>query len=177
MPEPPKPEASRFTPPRPEPPGYDPRPATPPHPLVSGTVASVAGNDVSVIGRDLTIIGQQITIVSQGSLKIDAEIQGDLRSVELVIGEHAKVFGTVAAESVVVRGAVTGAVRGLEVFLQAGAHVDGDIHYKSLTVDRDAIFEGRSRRTEDRNELLQVGNGKAGEPKPLALVGGSPGRD
>lgn len=111
----------------------------------------------SVIGRDLTIMGEQITIISRGSLQVDAEIQGNLRSVELVVGESAKVEGTVAAETVVVRGEVKGAVRGVKVSLQSSARVEGDLYYKSLSIDEGAVFDGHSHRSDDMAELLPDG--------------------
>ena len=121
-----------------------------PRPLVS---TYDMGMQSSVIGRDLTIMGEKITILSKGALEIDAEIVGNLGGVELVIGEHARVNGTVAAETVVVRGEVIGAVRGHQVTLQSGARVSGDITYSSLSVEQGAVFDGRSRYSRDENEL------------------------
>ncbi len=124
--------------------------SSPPRPVIS---PYDGGHNTSVIGRDLTIMGEKITIVSKGTLEIDAEIQGDLGGVELVVGEHARIHGTVAAETVVVRGEVVGAVRGSQVTLQSGARVEGDIFYSTLSIEQGAVFDGRSRHSHDQKEL------------------------
>jgi len=117
---------------------------------------SDASSEMSVIGKDLTIIGEKLTIISQSRLQVDGVVHGDLHSVEVVIGEGGHVSGTVAAENVVVRGGVEGAIRGERVELQSTARVEGDIHHKSLSIDQGAIFDGRSRRPEDLSELKPV---------------------
>lgn len=114
---------------------------------------SVVGAETSVIGKDLTIMGEKLTIISQSRLQVDGVVKGDLHSVEIVIGEGGQVSGTVAADNVIVRGGVEGAIRGERVELQSTARVDGDIHHKSLTVEQGAIFDGRSRRPQDSAEL------------------------
>ena len=107
----------------------------------------------SVIGSDLTILGRDITIISQGLLQIDGEVQGNLHGREIVVGEHARVSGTVTADSVIVRGQVHGTVRGQRVALQTNALVSGEIHHQTLSIEQGATFEGRVRRAKDVAEL------------------------
>jgi cytoskeletal protein CcmA (bactofilin family) len=107
----------------------------------------------SVIGNDLKIIGQGLKIISQGTLQVDGEIEGDVGGVEVIIGEKGKVTGTVAAERVIVRGTISGIIRGATVTLQASSHVDGDVHHLSLAIEQGAVFEGRCRRPADASEL------------------------
>lgn len=109
--------------------------------------------NVSVIGRDLKIIGGDITILSAGALQIDAEIQGNIGGVSIVVGEHARITGTVAADTVLVKGEVAGAVKGTDVTLQSGSKVDGDITYKTLSIEQGALFDGRVKRSNDPAEL------------------------
>ncbi|MEZ5923187.1 MAG: polymer-forming cytoskeletal protein [Hyphomicrobiaceae bacterium] len=109
--------------------------------------------NVSVIGRDLKIIGGDITILSAGALQIDAEIQGNVGGVSVVVGEHARITGTVAADTVLVKGEVSGAVKGSDVTLQSGSKVDGDITYKTLSIEQGALFDGRVKRSSDPAEL------------------------
>ncbi len=117
--------------------------------------ASTTGFDgnVSVIGRDLKIIGGDITILSAGALQIDAEIQGNIGGVSIVVGENARITGTVAADTVLVKGEVLGAVKGTDVTLQAGSKVDGDITYKTLSIEQGALFDGRVKRSSNPAEL------------------------
>lgn len=107
----------------------------------------------SVIGRDLTIMGGQLVIVTKGVLQVDGVIQGDLRGQEIIVGEHGRVSGTIAAEKVQVRGEVSGAIKGLAVTLHPTARVEGDIHHQSLAIAEGAAFDGRVRRPKDATEL------------------------
>jgi cytoskeletal protein CcmA (bactofilin family) len=107
----------------------------------------------SVIGNDLKIIGQGLKIISQGTLQVDGEVEGDVRGSEVIIGEKGKVTGTVAAERVIVRGRISGVIRGVTVALQSSSRVEGDIHHLSLAIEQGAEFDGRCRRPTDASEL------------------------
>ena len=107
----------------------------------------------SVIGNDLRIVGQGLKIISQGTLQVDGEIEGDVGGAEVIIGESGNVTGTVAAERVIVRGRIAGVIRGATVTLQSTAHVEGDIHHMSLTIEQGAEFDGRCRRAADASGL------------------------
>jgi cytoskeletal protein CcmA (bactofilin family) len=107
----------------------------------------------SVISNDLKIIGQGLKIISQGTLQVDGEVEGDVAGAEVIIGEQGKVTGTVAAERVIVRGKISGVIRGMTVALQASARVEGDIHHMSLAIEQGAEFDGRCRRPQDASEL------------------------
>jgi cytoskeletal protein CcmA (bactofilin family) len=119
----------------------------------------------SVISNDLKIIGQGLKIISQGTLQVDGEVEGDVAGAEVIIGEQGKVTGTVAAERVIVRGKISGVIRGMTVALQASARVEGDIHHMSLAIEQGAEFDGRCRRPQDASELkldlAGMGNGHA----------------
>jgi cytoskeletal protein CcmA (bactofilin family) len=107
----------------------------------------------SVISNDLKIIGQGLKIISQGTLQVDGEVEGDVAGSEVIIGEQGKVTGTVAAERVIVRGKISGVIRGMTVALQSSARVEGDIHHMSLAIEQGAEFDGRCRRPTDASEL------------------------
>jgi cytoskeletal protein CcmA (bactofilin family) len=107
----------------------------------------------SVIGNDLKIIGQELKIISQGTLQVDGEVEGDVGGAEVIVGEQGKVTGTVAGERVIVRGTVSGVIRGVTVSLQSSSHVDGDIHHVSLAIEQGAEFDGRCRRAADAAAL------------------------
>ena len=59
--------------------------ATPPKRLPRSTVPSI-------ISADLTVTG---TLVSNGDIQIDGMVDGDVRSVGLVIGEKAEIHGEI----------------------------------------------------------------------------------
>jgi cytoskeletal protein CcmA (bactofilin family) len=104
------------------------------------------GNDrsMSIIGRDLTITGD---LISKGELRVDGEIEGDIKGVRLVIGEHARVTGNITGEDVILHGEVMGSVRGLRVSLQSTSRVQGDVYYQALVMEQGAFFEGTSNRS------------------------------
>jgi len=107
----------------------------------------------SVIGNDLKIIGQDLKIITQGTLQVDGEVESDVIGVEVIIGEQGKVAGTVAAERVIVRGTVSGNIRGVSITLQSSCHVEADIHHMSLAIEQGAHFHGHSRRAKNREDL------------------------
>jgi cytoskeletal protein CcmA (bactofilin family) len=123
-------------------PGLPAQPAPAPRPLTSAGVSSA---NTSVIGADLTIIGN---LQSNGEVQIDGTVQGDLTASRLVIGQHAKITGSLIADDVVVQGMVMGSIRGNRVTLQSSSKVEGDILHQSLAIEQGAFFEGKSRRTE-----------------------------
>jgi cytoskeletal protein CcmA (bactofilin family) len=107
----------------------------------------------SIIGNDLTIMGQGLRIVTKGTLQVDGRIEGDVVGQEVIIGEKGQVTGVVSGETVIVRGAVNGTVKGMSVVLQSGARVDGDVHHHQLAVEQGAWLDGRVRRPQDASEL------------------------
>ncbi len=118
----------------------------------------------SVIGPDLTILGN---LISKGEVLVEGEVQGDLNGSQIIIGEKAKVTGSIIADEVVVRGHVMGSIRGRKVMLQASSHVDGDIYHNTLSIEQGAFFEGKSRRSED-----PTAGGTRGEPSGAIPVPG-----
>lgn len=117
----------------------------------TGTTAA-RGSAPSVIGPDLIITGN---LISKGEIQIDGEVQGDIHSSYVVVGEKARITGAIIADEVVVRGQVMGSVRGKRVMLQSTSHVEGDIHHTALAIEQGAFFEGKSRRSEDPTSGVQ----------------------
>jgi cytoskeletal protein CcmA (bactofilin family) len=134
-----------------------PTPSAVPPPIVSSGSSkpmSAGGRTgaPSVIGPDLIISGN---LVSKGEVQVDGEVQGDIHSSYVVIGEKARITGSVIADEVVVRGQVMGSIRSKRVMLQATSHVEGDIHHSALAIEQGAFFEGKSRRSDDPTAGVQ----------------------
>jgi cytoskeletal protein CcmA (bactofilin family) len=125
-----------------------PMPAASLHPgIAARPVSPVGGKSIpSTIGPDLTIMGN---LVSDGEVIIDGQVQGDINCGHLTVGEQAVITGGIIAKEVVVRGRVMGSIRGNSVNLQTKSHVEGDIYHQSLSIEQGALFEGRSRRSDD----------------------------
>ena len=83
-------------------------------------------------------------LATEGDLHLDGSLEGDLRVGHLTLGESGAVSGTIQADSVEIRGRVTGAITARQVRLWATARVDGDISHTELAVEPGAHFVGRS---------------------------------
>ena len=83
-------------------------------------------------------------VTTDSDLHLDGVVEGDLKVGRLTIGESGSVNGTITAESVEIRGAVTGTISARQVRLWASARVDGDISHTELSIEAGAHFEGRS---------------------------------
>ena len=95
----------------------------------------------SVIDAWLTITGN---LESQGDVRVEGQISGDIRCANLIIGRDATVSGDIVAEEAVVRGKVKGTIRANRVILQDTACVESAIYHKILSVDEGASFDGQS---------------------------------
>jgi cytoskeletal protein CcmA (bactofilin family) len=127
------------------------RPGLPPTPS-KGNGQRPASGSVSQISADLTIIGN---LISQGEVQVDGEVQGDLHTTVILVGENARVTGNVVADEVTVRGTVQGSVRGTRVLLQSTSRVEGDVFHQQLGIEQGAFFEGKSRRVENPTAGVQ----------------------
>jgi cytoskeletal protein CcmA (bactofilin family) len=117
----------------------------------------------SIISADLTVRG---TLVTSGDIQIDGAVEGDVRSVGLVIGEKAEIRGEILAEDVTVRGRVIGHIRARRVQLAATSHVEGDILHEAFAVETGAFFEGNCRHSD--NPLEDEARTPVIQPVPAA---------
>ena len=100
----------------------------------------------SIVSADLAVTG---TLTSTGDIQVDGIVEGDIRSVGLVIGEKAEIHGEIFAEDVIVRGKVMGRIHARKVQLAATSHVEGDILHEAFSVETGAFFEGNCRHSDD----------------------------
>jgi cytoskeletal protein CcmA (bactofilin family) len=97
----------------------------------------------SIISRDLKIKGD---LICNGDIQIDGEVEGDVQSRSITIGEGADVRGSISSDSVRVCGSVNGQVKGQSVVLAKTAKLVGDVVHQTLAVEPGAFFEGQCRR-------------------------------
>jgi cytoskeletal protein CcmA (bactofilin family) len=114
----------------------------------------------SILSADAVVTG---TLTSVGDMQVDGRVEGDIRSVGLVIGEKAEIHGEIYAEEVTVRGRVIGRILARKVLLCATSHVEGDILHEAFAVESGAFFEGNCRHSD--NPL-----GDAQPATPLAAI-------
>ena len=101
----------------------------------------------SVIGKDLTIVGNAF---SRGEIHVNGDFQGDIQCASLIVGERAKIVGSLVADEIVVGGHVDGTIKGRHVTLQSNSRIEGDIYHESLAIEQGALFAGRSHQTESQ---------------------------
>jgi cytoskeletal protein CcmA (bactofilin family) len=90
---------------------------------------------------------------TEGEVQVDGKINGNIRCAHLTVGRGATIIGDITADEVVVRGTVTGVIRGNRVILQDGAHVESEIFQNKLTIDEGACFKGMIR---DQDESTSI---------------------
>ena len=119
----------------------------------------------SILSADAVVTG---TLVSDGDMQIDGRVEGDVRSVSLVIGDKAEIHGEIVAEDVTVRGRVIGRIRARKVLLCATSHVEGDILHEAFAVESGAFFEGNCRHSD--NPMGEVLGSVAVAPQHQTVV-------
>ncbi|MDP6430090.1 MAG: polymer-forming cytoskeletal protein [Rhodospirillales bacterium] len=125
----------------------------------------------SLLSTDLKITGD---IVSQGEIQVDGQIDGDIHTDVLIVGETAQINGEISADNVRVHGYVTGQIKARAVSLAKSAHVLGDILHENLAIEQGALLEGHCRRIEGHrkesegmiNLLVKGGAKSKSEPPP-----------
>ena len=98
------------------------------------------GSVPSIISADLKIVGD---LKCTGDIQIDGTIEGSITGGLVIIGEQAKVEGSIVAETVRIFGTVNGRVRAKTVHLDKTGKVIGDIAHEILTIEAGAYFEGQ----------------------------------
>src|ERR1700741_5207465 len=105
----------------------------------------------SIISRDLKIKGD---LICSGDIQIDGEVEGDVQSRSITIGEGAEVRGTISSDNIRVCGSVNGQLKGQSVILVKTAKLAGDDIHQTLAVEPGAYFEGQCRRI-DADKILK----------------------
>jgi len=98
-----------------------------------------ANSAPSIIGSDVSIKGN---ITTPGEIQLDGTVEGDIQSASLTVGEHGSVQGIVTAEEVVIKGSVSGQIKGRNIRLEKTAKVKGDLFHETLSVEAGAFIEG-----------------------------------
>jgi len=101
--------------------------------------------NVTVIADGLKIVG---SVTAEGVVEVDGQVEGELHCTSLIVSRDAQIAGTITADRIVVDGRVDGPIKGGDVILKSQARVTGDIHHRSLTIEKGALFDGHSVQTQ-----------------------------
>jgi cytoskeletal protein CcmA (bactofilin family) len=111
-----------------------------PTPMTSSASSSRSSN-LSTLSAGVKYEGN---ISGAGELQVDGSLKGDIRVVQVTIGEGGSVEGSVHADALHIRGRVSGTIVAKQVHLYATARVEGDITQEQISIDKGAWFQGRS---------------------------------
>ena len=96
---------------------------------------------ISIIGAGMTIEGDCET---DGSLRIEGTIRGNVRAAECVIGKDGLLEGSLYAQDAVIAGRVLGAVYAeSHLELQATSQISGEIQARRMRVEDGAALQGQ----------------------------------
>ena len=101
------------------------------------TTSSPSGK--SVLASDLKITGD---IISKGSIEVMGEVDGSINADSLVISHEGAIKGSIGANSVDLRGKLTGKIDSASLTLRSAAQVTADITYSTLSIESGAQVEG-----------------------------------
>lgn len=137
------------------------RPQPVPQPITSATRSSSTG--VSLISRALKITGQ---LESTEDIRIDGEVDGDVRGVSVTVGNGAKVKGTVYGDAVELAGTVDGKIEAKKVVLTGTARMTGDVVHQDIKIESGAYIDGHLKPEFGKSD----GRSKtASTPKPVEV--------
>jgi cytoskeletal protein CcmA (bactofilin family) len=128
-------DTTRPQAPAPAPEPVRPQPAS--QPATTAARASTPG--VSVISRALKITGQ---LESTEDIRIDGEVDGDVRGVSVTVGNGARIKGTVHGEAVELAGSVEGRIEAKKVVLTGTARMTGDVVHQDIKIESGAFVDG-----------------------------------
>jgi len=97
---------------------------------------------VSVISKALKVTGQ---LESTEDIRIEGEVDGDIRGVFVTVGSGANVKGTVYGSSVELSGSITGKIEAEKVVLTSTARMTGDVIHRDIKIESGAFIDGHCR--------------------------------
>lgn len=102
-------------------------------------VRAASGVGVSVISKALKITGE---LESTEDIRIDGQVEGDVRGLSVTVGPDAKVKGTVFGDAVEVAGTIDGRIEAKTVVLNGTAHMSGDVVHQDIKIESGAFVDG-----------------------------------
>jgi cytoskeletal protein CcmA (bactofilin family) len=97
-------------------------------------------NKQAVLGSGAKFSGK---ISNAKSIEINGYVEADLTTEKVTIGSSGRFIGSVASELVVIAGEYEGKMKADSVWLTETSRISGEVHYKSLQMDRGAALNCR----------------------------------
>jgi len=94
---------------------------------------------------------------SQGTLRVDGAIDGNISADWVIIGEKAHIRGDISARGIVIGGKIDGNVKAREIVeVKNKGHISGEIITKKLVVAEGGIFEGKSTMPREESNVIEL---------------------
>ena len=93
----------------------------------------------SILAEGLKIEGN---VIAEGKIRIDGEINGDIKGDYIILGETSKIKGNIFSEFIVIMGTVEGNITSQEVEIKTTGKIRGDIVTQKLSIEPGASVEG-----------------------------------
>ena len=97
-------------------------------------------NKQAVLGSGARFKGK---ISNANSIEINGFVEADLVTEKVTIGSSGKFIGAVDSDLVVIAGEYEGKMQAESVWLTETSRISGEVHYKSLQMDRGAALNCR----------------------------------
>jgi len=97
-------------------------------------------NKQAVLGSGARFTGK---ISNAKSIEINGYVEADLTTEKVTIGSTGKFIGAVDSDLVVIAGEYEGKMQSESVWLTETSRISGEVHYKSLQMDRGAALNCR----------------------------------
>jgi len=124
-------------------------------PMATSSAAASSGG-VSVISKALKITGQ---LESTEDIRIDGEVNGDVRAVSVTVGNNAKVKGNVYGDTVELAGTVEGKIEAKKVALNGTARMTGDVVHQDIRIESGAFIDGHLKPEYGKDTKSKSSNG------------------
>ena len=108
------------------------RPRTNPDPMPMAAEPTYIGRETSIEGN----------ILSDGEIHIDGAVRGLVRAHTCLIDAHGELLGELFAQVIYVRGRMIGPIVGVNVHIEAGAHVEGNVTNETISIENGAYVLG-----------------------------------
>lgn len=103
-------------------------------------------NPTTVIGPDIRITGN---LEASGDLKIEGNVEGDVRCRRLIVGDGGAIKGSVYSEQARISGTINGSIEAAGLAIEARGVVAGETTYGRLKVTTGGVIEGKIKRTRE----------------------------
>lgn len=108
----------------------------------------------SMIGQNTIFKGD---IDTKGTIRIDGNINGNVKADWVILGEKAVLKGNVTARGIVVGGRIDGNLNAQEIVeIKQKGQVYGDISTKKLAILEGGFFEGKSTMIREDYKVVEI---------------------